>query len=126
MILKYPQLDVNKPAFAKSESNRFWWTALIFACHGGNSSIVSRLVQLPRLDIMYQDEGGHTAAHWAIIKGHSECLRILAQTRKIDWNLENTDGFSALDFQFREQMGEYIEEDDAEDGMKHETAVKEE
>ena len=78
------------------------------------------------LEVNLEDERGWTAAHHAAHGGHTCCLRILAQTRKVDWNLENTDGRSALDFLFREQMGEYIEEDDTEDGMKHETAVKEE
>ena len=36
------------------------WSGLMFACELGNSAIVSRLVQVPGLDIDYQDKGYHT------------------------------------------------------------------
>ena len=53
---------------------------LMDACNHGNPAIVSRLVQVPRLDINYQDEYGNTAALMASWKGRTECVRILAET----------------------------------------------
>ena len=62
-------------------------TALLFACLRGNSAIVSRLVKVPGLDINYQDEKlGETAALMASYRGHTEIVRILAETGKVDWN----------------------------------------
>ena len=51
---------------------------MMFACGAGNSAMVSRLVQVPGLDINFQDKHGYTAAHLAVLKGHTECVRILA------------------------------------------------
>ena len=59
---------------------------LMFAFGRGNSAIVSRLVQVPGLDINYQDVNGWTAAHWASWRGQTECVRILAETDRVDWN----------------------------------------
>ena len=59
------------------------WTALMVACNAGNPAIVSRLVQVPGLDINYQDESGGTAALWACINGRTECVRILAETGRV-------------------------------------------
>ena len=43
-------------------NSKLQWTALINACFSGNSAMVSRLVQVPWLDINYvsgdQDPGG--------------------------------------------------------------------
>ena len=72
------------------------WTALLFACEHGNPAIVSRLVQVPGLDINYQDEGGDTAAHLASMNGHTECVRILAETGRVDWNLTDETGQTPL------------------------------
>ena len=60
-------------------------TGLWYACDRGNSAIVSRLLQVPGLDINYQADGW-TAAIWASRKGRTEIVRILAQTGKVDWN----------------------------------------
>ena len=72
-------------------------TGLMFACNAGNSAIVSRLVEVPGLDINYQDEDGETAAHYASNEpsydpGHTECVRILAETGRVDWNKRNKRG----------------------------------
>ena len=42
-------------------------SALMFACSRGNSAIVSRLLEVPGLDVNYQDENGVTAAHLAVV-----------------------------------------------------------
>ena len=61
-------------------------SALKEACARGNSAIVSRLVQVPGLDINYQDLHGITAARMAVTNGRTECVRILAETDRVDWN----------------------------------------
>ena len=72
------------------------WTGLMFACEAGNSAIVSRLVQVPGLDINYQDEGGITAALQASKKGRTECVRILAETKRVDWSKGKEGGRTPL------------------------------
>ena len=58
----------------------------MFACWHGSPAIVSRLVQVPKLDVNFQDENGNTAAHLASLSGHTECVRILAETGRVNWN----------------------------------------
>ena len=85
-------VDVN----TKEESSGRHWTALMVACRAGNSAIVSRLVQVPGLDINYQDRDGFTAAILASNKGHTECVRRLAETDRVDWNKRNRSGQTPL------------------------------
>ena len=66
------------------------------ACQYGNPAIVSRLVQVPGLDINYQDRDGFTAAILASNKGHTECVRTLAETDRVDWNKRNRSGQTPL------------------------------
>ena len=61
ILLSHPKIKINQttrrdrdPGIGVLISGH--WTALMFACHAGNSAIVSRLVQEPRLDINYQDK----------------------------------------------------------------------
>merc|ERR1719382_2424850 len=61
-------------------------TGLMYACERGNSAIVSRLVEVPGLNINYQEDYGSTAAYLASESGHTECVRILAETDRVDWN----------------------------------------
>ena len=66
----------------------------MFACNSGNSAIVSRLVEVPGLDINYQDEKyGDTAAHLASQSGHTEVVRILDETGKVNWNKRDKRGW---------------------------------
>jgi len=91
ILLSHPQIKINNT----KKHNRSKWTALGAACSAGNYTIVSRLVQVPGLDINYQEDGFHTpplkdgwtAAHWASVRGHTECVRILAETGKVNWNM---------------------------------------
>ena len=72
------------------------WTAMTFACFADNSAIMSRLVQVPELDINYQDDNGYTAAHYASMEHRTECVRILAETGKVDWNKRDKYGRTPL------------------------------
>ena len=67
-------------------TNEYGRTGLMLACKRGNSAIVSRLVQVAGLDINYQDRVGDTAALLASREGQTECLRILADTGRVDWS----------------------------------------
>ena len=49
ILLSHPDIKINKT----TECQR---TALMVACDAGNSAIVSRLVEVPGLDINYQDD----------------------------------------------------------------------
>ena len=88
ILLSHPHIKINKTINNNSynKPGTFQWTALMVACNRGNSAIVSRLVQVPGLDINYQTEDGGTAAWLACRKCHTECVRILAQTDRVDWN----------------------------------------
>ena len=58
MLLSHPQIKINNTTDAgglHTDLSGRQYTALMFACRAGNSDIVSRLVQVPGLDIMYQD-----------------------------------------------------------------------
>ena len=68
-------------------------TELINACSLGDSSLVSRLVQVPGLNLNYQEDSGSTAADRASYHGHTGCVKILAATGRVDWTKkDNWDG----------------------------------
>ena len=78
-------------------------TGLMLACSRGNYNIVSRLVQVPELDINFEDEKrGFTSAHWASMEGHTECVRILAETDRVDWDKRDKEGGTPLYWALRE------------------------
>ena len=86
ILLSHPDININNTTDPRNSNWTRQWTALMFACCHGSSAIVSRLVQVPGLDINYQDENGDTAALLASQWGHTECVRILADTGRVDWN----------------------------------------
>jgi len=91
ILLSHPDIEIN------NTTKYYQWTALMFACNAGNSATVSRLVEVPGLDINYQDEeDGNTAAHMASYEGHTECVRILAETGRVDWNKRSKWGRTPL------------------------------
>ena len=67
------------------------WTALMFACYNGHSAIVDRLVRVPGIWIMYRDTDddlyskGQTAP--SVAYNDVDCVRILAETGKVNWNI---------------------------------------
>ena len=86
ILLSHPDIKINNTT---DPANATWsrqWTALMFACWLGSPAIVSRLVQVPKLDVNFQDENGNTAAHLASLSGHTECVRMLAETGRVNWN----------------------------------------
>ena len=80
ILLSHPDIQINKTTRLRNGQN---FTALMFACKAGITAIVSRLVEVPGLDIMYQDRWGYTAALLAITMSQPECLRILAGTGRV-------------------------------------------
>ena len=76
-------VDVNT-----TKSNK--WSGLMFACERGHSAIVSRLVQVPGLDINYQD------VIMASYHGQTKCARKLAETGRVDWNKRDREGETPL------------------------------
>ena len=65
-------------------------------CEDGNPDVMSRLVQVPGLDINYQDERGQTAALLACNLAQTECVKILAETDRVDWNKADMGGGTLL------------------------------
>ena len=91
LLLSHPDIKINQKT---EESAGGQSTALMFACEAGNIAIVSRLVKEDGLDINYQD--GYTAAHFASYHRHTDCVRVLAGTGKVDWNIVDKWGFTPL------------------------------
>ena len=54
------------------------------------------MVEMPRLDINYCDEYGTTAAHLACYNGEAECVKILADILRVDWNKADDKGKTPL------------------------------
>ena len=74
VLLSQPDIKINKATY-------LGWTALMFACHAGNSEVVSKLVQVPGVDLNHLDEDHeHDAESLARLKSHTECLNILRKT----------------------------------------------
>ena len=95
ILLSHPDIEINKTKYISPHGAES--TALMEACRAGNSAIVSRLAQVPGLDFNWQEKFGHTAAHLAIYKAHTECVRILAETGRVDWNYRrNREGWNPL------------------------------
>ena len=107
ILLSHPDIKLNNTTDSMTVGGQ--WTALMFACHLGNSAIVSRLVQVPGLDINYQDKNGDTAAHWASYTGHTECMRILAETGLVDWNKADNHGRTGLYCALRDGASDIVE-----------------
>jgi len=90
-------VDVNTVSGSESEDYNQGQTALMIACKYGHSAIISRLVQVPGLDINYSDtDYGWTAAHLASHNGMTECVVILAETGRVDWNKKDDEGKTPL------------------------------
>ena len=70
--------------------------ALMFSCQFGHSAMVSRLVQVPGLNINIQNEDGLTSAHLATLHCHTECVKILSNTQKVNWNKRDMNGGTPL------------------------------
>ena len=72
------------------------WTALMFACWAGNHVMVERLVRVVEVDVMYQDQSGDSAAHKASERGEAQCVKLLANTGRVDWERGNVWGQTPL------------------------------
>ena len=79
------------------------------ACGAGNSAIVSRLVQVPGLDINYQTEAGVTAVHRACRESQTECVRILAETDRVDWNKADEWGRTPLSWALIKGLSDVVD-----------------
>ena len=71
-------------------------TGLMLACEPGHTAIVTRLLQVPGMEINYQIKNGTTAAHLVSARGRTECARLLAETGRVDWNLRGSWGRTPL------------------------------
>lgn len=65
------QADPNKKRGKEQKS------LLISSSENGRSEIVSFLLTLKNIDIELRDRKGQTALHWACLKDHPECVKIL-------------------------------------------------
>ena len=102
VLLSHTDIEVNKTPGRR--------TALMFACNSGNSTIVSRLVQVEGLNINYnKDEEGDTAAHLASMRGHTECLRLLVETGRVDWNIRDIYGYAPLYWALEEGCSDMVD-----------------
>ena len=100
ILLAQPGLNVNKTSACVTDEhgNPYQNTALMVACHFGYSAVLSRLIQVKGIDVNvnYQDVHGITGAMLTIERGHTECLKILAKTGRVNWNMKNRWGLTPL------------------------------
>ena len=64
-------------------------------CTDGNLEGVNECL-FRGVDVNYNDELGDTAALLASFHGHTECMRILADTKRVDWSKADRDGWTPL------------------------------
>ena len=61
------------------------------SCADVTCSTFAGLLEVPGVDLSYQDEDcGATPAHWACWGGQTQCVLELANTGRVDWNRRNT------------------------------------
>ena len=60
-------------------------TGLHYACMKNNWWTVSRLLQVPGVNITARDNRGATPAYWAVANNSVESLAILARDLRLDW-----------------------------------------
>ena len=77
---------------------------------------MSRLLEVAGLDINHEDEYGNTAAHLASYNGQAECVKILAETLRVDWNKAGEEGKTPLFMTL--EMKEEMMENGCEDVVK--------
>ena len=83
---------------------------LLKNCYDGNSAIVSKLVKESGLDINFQDEEyGDTAAYLCCVWGYTKCVRILAETGRVDWNKRNKWGKTPLSLALHYRQSDIVE-----------------
>jgi ankyrin repeat protein len=77
-------------------------TALMFACGGGNVEIVKALLaalkKTPNFDINDKNANGFTALMYACVHTHVEIVKILLSIPRINTNMKNIGGTTALDY----------------------------
>ena len=81
LLLRSGDMDVN----VRDLRDRERWTALHWACRGGNHRVVSLLLQAGAL-VEAVDSMGYTALHYAGMFGRTECAQVLLEEGKA--NLE--------------------------------------
>jgi len=59
------------------------------------------LVQRPELDINHQDNTGLSAVMYVSFVGATKCVKILAETGRVDWSLAWPLGHTALEIAYR-------------------------
>ena len=60
-------------------------TGLHYACMKNNWWTVSRLLQVPGVNITARDNRGATPAYWAVANNSIESLAVLARDLTVDW-----------------------------------------
>ena len=106
-VNEYLSLGVDVNTVNESEDHNERQAALMVASKNGHSAIVSRLVEVPRIDINYEDEEGWTAAHFASNNDEAECVKILEETFRVEWNKKDTEGKTPLYLAMEAVVNEY-------------------
>ncbi|EAU81538.2 ankyrin repeat domain-containing protein 44 [Coprinopsis cinerea okayama7 len=72
------------------------WTPLMFAANEGHANIVSRLLQIPGIEVNAVDDKGRTALMFAANNGHVDIVSRLLQIPGIEVNARDDEGWTAL------------------------------
>ena len=57
-----------------------------------------RLIQVPGIDLNFQNNKGVTAAMWAVSSGKDECVKMLRNTPGVNWNIRDNSGWSPITY----------------------------
>lgn len=80
------------PSESSGQIGKYW---IAWACRGGHSHIVARLLSLkPQVDLNEKNRLGDNALHLASSKGSKECIVLLRNTGKMDVFEVNSEGMS--------------------------------
>ncbi len=83
------------PSFVNHQ-NEWGQSALACACANGHKTIAASLLAVGA-DANLANKEGNSALHWACLMGQLECVKLLVESGKVDLNLRNRLGRTALD-----------------------------
>ena len=78
LFLAHPMINVNLKYRIQGMTHVM--TPLMTACGNGLTDVVQRLIQVPGIDLNFQNNKGVTAAMWAVSSGKDECVKMLRNT----------------------------------------------
>ena len=96
LFLSQPKINVNIKYQIQGMTHVM--TPLMTACGNGLTEAVQRLIQVPEIDLNFQNNKGVTAAMWAVTGGKDECVKMLRNVPGVNWNIKDKSGWSPITY----------------------------